>query len=193
MKRLIIAFIALPLLLTQFSCQNAGRDMIEDEVDEAHEVNDNMYEGTTMEEAADFMVDYTNSSMMLVKLSNAFKTQTEHAELQDFAGSIMKEHEKMNEEIRKMAEEMNVILPDNISNEKELNLKNFVKDESVEMNSEEEYLEMLIDLHEEFQSELDKTIEVTEQEEIRVFAEKVRTHVQKHLEKARKYEEKYAS
>src|SRR5205085_9027937 len=120
MKNILASFLFFFLLA---ACNNNSKDSVEkaDSINKARQdsgVNNN---GTNVidEESSAFLVKIANSGMAEVKMTEIAQQKATLPAVRDFAAMLHRDHSAVNEQVKSMASQKNVALPDSVSNDKQ--------------------------------------------------------------------------
>lgn len=135
-------------LLTVFSCNN-NKTNSEDSVDSAQNVNEQKADasalGTNTQSDADFIVKAANGGMTEVAMGKLAKEKASSASVKDFAAKMVKDHSKINEDLKSLASGLNVTIPAEINKDAQDNLDKLKK--SAAKDFDKDYMDMMVKAH----------------------------------------------
>jgi putative membrane protein len=177
------------LLLAAFIFGVASCDQKKGAVEEAQEQNEEMAEGSKMEdemeEISDFMTKAASGGMMEVELGKLAQQKGQMKEVKDFGAMMVKDHESVNKELKALAAKHNIALPDSMSNDH----MDHVKDlrDKTGMDFDKAYMSLMVEDHEEDVSlfESASTNNSIENAEVKAFANKTLQALRQHHERAK--------
>ena len=129
MKKRAIIFLALPFV---FACNNSSNDSVQ-KADSANEsksdtstsmnttdTTNKMSTGTTMsvdQSTSEFMTKVADVGMTEVKLGQMAQDKATSQRVKDFGAMMVKDHTAAGDELKNMAKQKNVTLPETMSND----------------------------------------------------------------------------
>jgi putative membrane protein len=115
MKRITLNIFVLAGLFLAASCGNKEKDSKE----VAEEMNEQTFEGTSMDDDTEFAVKAADGGMLEVKLAELAQIKSSSKAVKDMAQTIVADHEKANSELKTLADKKNIVLPAGLSDEKQ--------------------------------------------------------------------------
>ncbi|HJT75183.1 MAG TPA: DUF4142 domain-containing protein [Chitinophaga sp.] len=97
----------------------------EDSVDSAQAVNKEA--APVDKESSDFAVKAADGGMMEVELGKLAQEKGQNQQVKDFGALLVKDHSKANEELKTLAANKNITLPDSVSNDKSDHIRDMSK------------------------------------------------------------------
>jgi putative membrane protein len=159
-----------------------------DSVDQAQETNEQAAEGTAMEERkvdqSEFMTNAASNGMLEVEAGKLAQKSAQNAEVKKFAAMMVKDHTNANSEMKKLAQQKNLTLPDSMSQEHMGDLKELRDKKGAEFDRQ--YMDLMVSSHEDAVSKFEDASEGLEDAELKSFASTTLTKIREHLEQARK-------
>lgn len=186
MKKIVTIPLLGLMLLATVACEKTTKK--EDSVERAEEAN-KAKEGdramnTIKEDESAFMVHAASGGMMEVELGRLAETQASHPEVKAFGKTMVTDHTKANEELKKLAADRNITLPATVGNDEQKHIDKLRKLSGHDFDKE--YMRMMVDDHEKDVNHFRKAAKDEEFDPaIKAFASATLPVLEKHLEKAR--------
>ncbi|HKP32968.1 MAG TPA: DUF4142 domain-containing protein [Chitinophagaceae bacterium] len=180
-----ICMIALTLWLG--ACNNAADNAVE-KADSANDAKtdstDNKISATSTDESsADFMVKAANGGMMEVELGKDAQQKARSKEVKDFAEMMVRDHTTAGNELKALARQKNVTLPDTVSGNHRDHMMDINKKTGNDFDKA--YMDQMVDDH---QSTVDMFKDVADNckdPEVKAWAAKTLPTLQSHLDTAK--------
>lgn len=180
-----ICMIALTLWLG--ACNNAADNAV-DKADSANEAktdstNNRISATSTDEASADFMVKAANGGMMEVELGKTAQQKARSKEVKDFAEMMVRDHTTANNELKALARQKNVTLPDSVSGNH--------RDHMLDINNksgndfDQAYMNQMVDDHQNTVDMFKDVAENCKDPEVKAWAAKTLPTLQTHLDTAK--------
>ncbi len=179
-KILLAAFLATAL----FSCGNQAKQ--EDATEVAQEQNEQNLENKQLEQASDFVVKAADAGMAEVQLGKLAAERATKPEVKQFAETMVQEHTKANDELKTLAQQQNITVPNALSQENQDKM-NTLQDKQGE-EFDKEYMDMMVKDHEKVVDMFEKQAENGDVPEISEWASNKVPALRHHLEMARSTE-----
>ncbi|MDX5348050.1 MAG: DUF4142 domain-containing protein [Hymenobacteraceae bacterium] len=188
MKKITSAgFIALTLCFG-FACDGTK----EDSVEQAQETNEQKFEDTAREERKDdqseFMTKAASGGMMEVELGKMAQEKAQTQEVKDFGAMMVKDHSAANEELKQLAAQKNITLPDSMSEGHMDHVKELR--EKTGMDFDKAYMSLMVEDHQEDVEMFEEAANNMQDADVKAFASKTVTTLRQHLDKAKQVKEK---
>ncbi|WP_187262887.1 DUF4142 domain-containing protein [Pontibacter beigongshangensis] len=188
MKKLALtACMGAAFLFGAASCSSENKDS----VDQAQETNEQAFEDTSMEDPkinqSDFMTRAASDGMFEIEAGKLAQKMGQNAEVKKFGGQMVTDHEKASKELKALAQKKSITLPDSMSSEHRDKLQSLQSKKGAEFD--EEYMEAMVDAHEEAVGLFEDAAEDLEDAEVKAFAAKTLPVLQQHHEHAKKLDE----
>ncbi|WP_242926414.1 DUF4142 domain-containing protein [Pontibacter vulgaris] len=171
-----------------FGVSACNQEKKEDSVEQAQTTNEEMAEGTEMEETkdeqSDFMTMAASGGMMEVELGKLAKQNAANQKVKDFGAMMVNDHTKANDELKALATKKNITLPDSMS-EKHMGHITELRDKKG-ADFDKAYMDLMVEDHEEDVEMFDKAAKDQEDPDVKAFAAKTVTTLRKHLDEAKK-------
>ena len=156
-------------------------------VEEAQETNEQRVEDTPMEEqvddASEFMTKAASGGMMEVELGNLAQQKAQSPDVKDFGKMMVTDHTKANDQLKQLAAQKNITLPDSMSDAHMDHVKELR--EKTGADFDDAYMDLMVSDHEEDVELFQDAAENLEDAEIKNFAATTVATLQKHLDRAR--------
>lgn len=188
MKKIVsTGFLASALLFGVASCnQEQGA------VEEAQETNEQMAEDTQMEdqmtELSDFMTKAASGGMMEVELGRMAQEKAQSQEVKDFGQMMVNDHSKVNDQLKQLAQQKNIMLPDSMG-EKHMEHVNELR-EKTGAEFDKAYMELMVEDHQEDVDTFQNAADNLQDAEVKSFASSTVTTLQQHLDRAKQINDK---
>lgn len=191
MKKIITTGAVALALLFSFACERTTNTR-EDSVEVAEEANEAQMDTTAMgdekEDQADFLVKAASGGMMEVALGRMAANQATHADVKAFGKMMANDHTTANEELKKLAEAKKISLPAIVGEDHQKHIDKLSDLKGAEFDRE--YMRLMVEDHEEDVEDFREAAQSNEADaEVKAFASKTLTVLEKHLERARQINE----
>ncbi len=110
-KTLSLLFVACLFALASCGTKNSQDDSKE----VAEEQNEEKFDDTNLEPDTDFAVEAADGGMLEVKVAELAISKASSPKVKEFAQTIVADHTKANEELKTLAQQKNITLPDSLS------------------------------------------------------------------------------
>jgi putative membrane protein len=182
------------LLFILAACNNPkAKDSVE-KADSANQANmdsslDRNNAVVVDEESSAFLVRVANSGMTETQLAAVAMQKAVLPAIRDFAAKLHRDHGALNDTVKNLAGQKNIILPDTMTseNQKEVDALTAKKGK----NLDKEFIRLIINNHERIVEMFDKAQLDTKDLDIRAFAGKSLPMLKMHLDSARTLQETY--
>lgn len=183
-KSILILLIAAGAYCAQSCNPNKSAD---DSVDQAMEQNEEMSDQEGAEEVfefdnTEFAVKAAEGSLAEINAAEIAQQKAQDQRVKDFAAMIIEDHTKASEELKSIAENKNIILP-NAPGEKHLE-KIADLNEATEAEFDKEFMNLMVNDHQKDVDLFEDAAENSEDPEIKAFAAKTLPTLKGHLEEA---------
>ena len=189
MKRISIFLIAALLIVGQ-SCNND--DSKKDSVEKANDAND-IKDTTSMSSAkkdtmgtmavnddvADFAVKAANGGMMEVDLGKLAEQKGVSKGVKDFGTMMVKEHSKLNDELKSLAASKNITLPTTVGSDMQKQIDDLRKDSARQFDKN--YIDKMVSAHKDNIDLFEKAAKNSKDSAFKNFAVKALPTLYKHL------------
>jgi putative membrane protein len=182
MKRIgLTSLVAGCLLFGTIACEQK-----KEPVEEAQETNEEMAEGTAMEDQkedlSEFMTKAASGGMMEVELGKMAQQNGMNKQVKDFGSMMVKDHSKANEELKALAAKKNIVLPDSMGEDHMDNVKELRGKKGADFDNA--YVDLMVEDHKEDVSMFEKASNNLEDADAKAFASKTLTTLRMHLKQA---------
>lgn len=175
------------LLIGAFVFGMASCNQQEGAVEEAQEVNEERVEDTAMEEQMDdlseFMTKAASGGMMEVELGRMAQEKGQMQEVKDFGKMMVDDHSKVNDELKMMAQQKGLTLPDSMGQDHMDNVNDLK--EKTGADFDKAYMDLMVSDHEEDVEMFEEASNNLEDAEAKAFAGKTLTTLRQHLDRAK--------
>ncbi|MBF9255533.1 DUF4142 domain-containing protein [Pontibacter sp. 172403-2] len=155
-------------------------------VEEAQETNEQKFEDTAVEETKDdvseFMTKAASGGMMEVQLGQLAQENAASQEVKDFGKMMVDDHTKANEELKALAAQKNITLPDSMGQEQMDHVQELQGKTGAEFD--QAYMSLMVEDHQEDIDLFKEAAQDLEDPDVKAFASKTVPVLQHHLERA---------
>lgn len=184
MKTTIIKPILFGSLLFAFACNNQRQT--EDSKEIAQEANEEMIEDREMERSADLVVDLVALTRAELEMAQLAEERAEHPEVKNVASELVKEHDKMLQDLTSLAASKGITIPMEPGEDARERINKLTDEQSD--NFDKEVVNELTDAHRETVDKLEKLADA-EDPELQTWANNNISKVQAHLDVLKETEE----
>ncbi len=177
-------FLSLILSVLFFACQNKNQQT-------GTAMNDTTMHKDTSKIAQDtsFLDEAAQGGMMMVQLGKMAEKKAHLKEIKDFGNMMVTDHSKAGDELKSLARQNNINLPDSLNEDKKDKIQDMEKLSGRKFDKE--YVDMMVDDHQNDVSKFKDESQNAASPEVRQFAAKVLPTLQKHLDKIQEIKKKY--
>ena len=196
MKKITFAALFACAVCFGFGCDSGTNQ--QDSVDMAEDANEAridsmdtsaMNDTTDLDDQAEFMVKAASGGMMEVALGNMAANQATNPEVKSFAKMMVTDHTKANEELKTLAASKNVTLPTRMGEDHQKHVDKMADLRGADFDRE--YMSMMVEDHEEDVEDFREASQENEYDaEVKAFAGKTLTTLEKHLQQAKQIRDK---
>ncbi len=156
---------------------NANKD---DSVEVAQEQNENNTAVT--EDGSEFMTMAASGGMMEVQLGTLAQQKATNPKVKDFGKMMVDDHTKANEELKALAAQKNITLPQTLSEKHQKHVDDLSAKTGKDFD--EAYMDLMTSDHKEDIDEFKEAADDAKDTDIKAFAQKTLPVLQKHLDAA---------
>ena len=182
-------FIACFLLVAMAACDSQKTDSVE----QAQETNEQKFEESAMEERkadqSEFMTKAASSGMFEVEAGKLAQKQAQNAEVKNFGQMMASDHGKANSDLKSLASQLNITLPDSMSQDHMDKLEE-LQEKKKGAEFDKAYMDMVVSAHESDIDMFENASENMEAQEVKSFASNKLPTLREHLDKAKQINEK---
>ncbi len=195
MKKRAIVFLALPFV---FACNNSSNDSVQ-KADSANEsksdtstsmnttdTTNKMSTGTTMsvdQPTSEFMTKVADVGMTEVKLGQMAQDKATSQRVKDFGAMMVKDHTAAGDELKNMARQKNVTLPETMSNDHQKKTDDLNKKTAKDFDKA--YMKAMVDGHQSTVSDFEKASKNTKDADVKAWVDKTLPTLRMHLDSAK--------
>jgi len=195
MKKRAIVFLALPFV---FACNNSSNDSVQ-KADSANEsksdtstsmnttdTTNKMSTGTTMsvdQSTSEFMTKVSDVGMTEVKLGQMAQDKATSQRVKDFGAMMVKDHTAAGDELKNMARQKNVTLPETMSNDHQKKTDDLNKKTGKDFDKA--YIKAMVDGHQSAVSDFEKASKNTKDADVKAWVDKTLPTLRMHLDSAK--------
>jgi putative membrane protein len=175
--RLIYAVLALSGL-SLLACNSSSSSGHADTVDSANKVNKEVK--AVQPDASNFVVNAANGSMMEVELGKIAEDRAANARVKAFGAMMVKDHSEANDNLKNIANSLNIAVPDSVSNDSRKEIDNLKKKNGKDFDKA--YVKMMVDDHKKDIAEFRKCADNCSDSTVKNFASTLLPVLEKHLD-----------
>ena len=191
----LIVFLALPFV---FACNNSSNDSVQ-KADSANEsksdtstsmnttdTTNKMSTGTTMsvdQSTSEFMTKVSDVGMTEVKLGQMAQDKATSQRVKDFGAMMVKDHTAAGDELKNMARQKNVTLPETMSNDHQKKTDDLNKKTGKDFDKA--YIKAMVDGHQSAVSDFEKASKNTKDADVKAWVDKTLPTLRMHLDSAK--------
>lgn len=192
MKRTFLskALMCAAVVTMSFGAVSCKDDKQEDPKEVAEDQNDqNFDQNDDMEDDSEYLVAAAEVDMKEIELGKLAQQKGTHADVKALGKMMVDEHTKSSAETKALADRKNITLPPSLT-EKGQEAYDDLNDETMGMEFDKKYADMMVDGHEKTIDKMEKASENANDEEIRMWAANMLPTLRKHLDHAKMVKEK---
>jgi putative membrane protein len=195
MKKRAIVFLALPFV---FACNNSSNDSVQ-KADSANDsksdtstsmnttdTTSKMSTATTMsvdQSTSEFMTKVSDVGMTEVKLGQMAQDKAISQRVKDFGAMMVKDHTAAGDELKNMARQKNVTLPETMSNDHQKKTDDLNKKTGKDFDKA--YIKAMVDGHQSTVSDFEKASKNTKDADVKAWVDKTLPTLRMHLDSAK--------
>ena len=194
MKKRAIIFLALPFV---FACNNSSNDSVQ----KADSANDSKSDTSTSMNTTDttskmstvtmsvdqptseFMTKVADVGMTEVKLGQMAQDKAMSQRVKDFGAMMVKDHTAAGDELKTMARQKNVTLPETMSNDHQKKTDDLNKKTGKDFDKA--YIKAMVDGHQSAVSDFEKASKNTKDADVKAWVDKTLPTLRMHLDSAK--------
>ncbi len=161
---------------------NSGTENETDSKEVAHELNEEKFDDTKLEDDAAFLVKAADGGMMEVKLGQLAVANAASPAVKQFGQMMVDGHGKANEELKTLAASKNISIPDSLSDKKRDKYNELAEKKGADFDKA--YAAYMVEDHKEDIEAYKKAAENAKDAEIKSWAAGKVPVLQQHLQKA---------
>ena len=190
MKKMILA-LSLPTVFF-IACNNENKDSVE-KADSANAANVdtglNRNNVVIDEESSSFLTRVANSGMAEVEITSMAGQKAAVPSVKSFANMLHSDHMALNDQVKSLAGQKNVVLPATITDEKQKDIDNLQKKTGKDFDRA--FVKTMIDNHQASIDMFQKAMENAKDADVKSFADKTLPTLRMHLDSAKAIQKKY--
>ncbi len=188
----IIKYTAIGVLSLSVAVFTSCKDRApEDTKEAAQEINDKNLEGHSAERNAQFAVDAYSDGLLEIELSRFAHEKSSNPDVKALANEMIEAHTKVNEELKQLADQKNIVLAQGLSEDQRDKLNKGMKKEGTDLD--EYYSENLVSAHKDAIKLFEKASDKEEDADLKNFFSTKLPELKHHLVKAEELENKVKS
>lgn len=156
-----------------------------DAVDKAQDKNEDK---NVNDDISEFVTEVASSGMMEVQLGEKMAQNATNPEVKNFAKEMVKDHTKLNEELKALAAKKNITVPTGLADKHKDIIEDVMEKKGKEMDKE--YIDKMVDAHQKDLDKFDEKAKDAKDADLKNWAEKSIPTLRMHLEMAQKLQDK---
>jgi putative membrane protein len=180
MKRITTILLSSTLMLTLGACNKKHSD---DSTKVAERQNEAKFVNANNEKDTEFAVAAADGGMLEVQLGQLAQTNGTSSKVKEFGKSMIQDHSKANDELKALAQQKNITLPQKLSDKNQKKYNDLSEKRGTEFDKA--YTKFMVDDHEDDIDEFKKEAEKGDDAEIKSWASGKVTTLEHHLEMAK--------
>ena len=178
MKQYFIFFTFSASIMLATACNNGTTTNKQDSVDSAREANDSM--PSTNKDASDFMTKAASGGMLEVQLGQMAQQKGVSQRVKDFGLMMIRDHTKNNDELKAIAQQKGLTIPQTLSDDHQKHLDELAKQNGNDFDKA--YIDMMVSDHKGDIDEYTKAVNNIGDPAIKAFAKNTIPTLQMHLD-----------
>lgn len=160
----------------------------QDATEQAEEANEQQFEGNDqMEDVSEFMVEAYNQNALINEASQMAAQKARSEQVKQFAQQSVDKHNKVKQQIETFASQINVALPDSLSNEYRRKVDDLASANETEFD--QKYVDLIDDASEEMVKKFEDVPDGAENTELNNFVQQTLPDLRQHKEETDQLEE----
>jgi putative membrane protein len=181
----IFNILLLSLFLAAISCESKKSD---DSAEAAEEQNDEKLDDSDVKKDAEFAVEVADGGLMEVQAGTLAATKATSPQVKQFAQMMVDDHTKANNELKALAQEKSIVLPDVMSEKCQKKYYDLDKKEKGE-DFDKEYIDLMVKDHKDDIDKFEKEADKGNDPEIKSWAAGKLATLRHHLEEAERIQD----
>lgn len=182
-KTLSLLFVA--CLFALASCGSKNNQ--DDSKEVAEEQNDEKFDDTNLEDDTEFAVQAADGGMLEVQIAQLALTKASSPKVKEFAQTMVTDHSKANEELKTLAQQKNITLPDTLSEENQKKYKDLEEESGADFDKA--YSEFMVKDHKDDIDKFKKAADKAKDGDLKSWAAGKLPVLEHHLTMAQEVEE----
>ena len=180
----IIFFLLLTISVLFIACQNKN----EQPGSAANNTKINKDTSKIIQDTA-FLDEAAEGGMMMVKLGRTAEQKAHSKAIKDFGSMMVNDHSQVDDELKSLAQQHHIALPDSLSKDKQEKIDDLAK--LSERKFEKQYVDMMVADHQNDVAKFKEESQDAASPEVRQWAANTLPILQKHLNKIKEIQKKY--
>lgn len=184
-------YIRNPLLMTfLFAALLIGcNESPDDSKDRAEEANEERFDDSDVKDDAEFAVEAASGGLYEVRASELAQSKATDPNIRDMAQMMIEDHRQANNELQEIASRKNIQLPTAISDDKKDKYDDLAEKEGSDFD--EEFLDKMIDAHEEMIDDFRSHMDDANDPDIQSWVSQQIPTLEQHLDNMKQYRDNY--
>jgi len=182
-KTLSLLFVACLFAVASCGTKNSQDDSKE----VAEEQNEEKFDDTNLEDDTDFAVQAADGGMLEVKAAELALSKGTSAKVKEFAQTIVADHSKANEELKTLAQQKNITLPDSLSEKNQKKYEDLAEESGADFDKA--YCEFMVKDHKDDIDKFKKAADEAKDADLKSWAAGKVPVLEHHLSLAQQMEE----
>lgn len=176
------------MALVAFSC---GPKQNTDSNEAAEESNEDKFQSRDTQKDADFVMEAVESNLAEVELAQLASQKSNSTEIKSVAQLLEKDHSKVLAELRDVAAKRVISVPSAVNDASRRKIEDLTKEDDVK-DFNKAWCKEMIDKHEASIENFEKTMNETEDAELKSWISETLPHLREHLDRVKACHEKLA-
>lgn len=177
MKKITLSALFLASIITFSSCNSTEK---KDSTEVAEDANEAKFDDTKLEDDTEFAVAAADGGMFEVELGKLAEKNAVSKDVKDFGAMMAKDHSKANDELKALASQKNITLPDSLSEDKQKKYNDLAGKKGSDFDKA--YVSLMVDDHKEDIREFEEASKDAKDAEVKAWAAGKLPTLNQHLE-----------
>ena len=185
MKKITLSALFLASIITFSSCNSTEK---KDSTEKAEDANEAKFDDTKLEDDTEFAVAAADGGMFEVELGKLAEKNAVSKGVKDFGAMMVKDHSKANDELKALASQKNITLPDSLSEDKHKKYKDLAEKKGTDFDKA--YVSLMVDDHKQDIKEFEEASKDAKDAEVKAWAAGKLPTLNHHLETVQNLKDK---
>jgi len=185
MKKITLSALFLASIITFSSCNSTEK---KDSTEKAEDANEAKFDDTKLEDDTEFAVAAADGGMFEVELGKLAEKNAVSKGVKDFGAMMVKDHSKANDELKALASQKNITLPDSLSEDKQKKYKDLAEKKGTDFDKA--YVSLMVDDHKQDIKEFEEASKDAKDAEVKAWAAGKLPTLNHHLETVQNLKDK---
>ena len=185
MKKITLSALFLASIITFSSCNSSEK---KDSTEQAEDANEAKFDDTKLEDDTEFAVAAADGGMFEVELGKLAEKNAVSKGVKDFGAMMVKDHSKANDELKALASQKNITLPDSLSEDKQKKYNDLAEKKGTDFDKA--YVSLMVDDHKMDIKEFEEASKDAKDAEVKAWAAGKLPTLNHHLETVQNLKDK---